>query len=146
MPRFNWPTRVERLPLASRVANALVAYVAYLGQSFCPINLSAHYPHLGSHLPMARAVESLVLLLAITVIAGLLWRRMPYLVVGWLWFLGMLVPVLGLVGQFLQARADNYTYLSQIGLSIAVAWGVAAPFGCRREPRRSLCERGWLRP
>jgi len=59
-------------------------------------------------------------------VVGWLWRRQPYLFVGWLWFLGMLVPVLGLVGHFLQGRADNYTYLSQIGLSIAVAWGVAA--------------------
>jgi len=64
------------------------------------------------------------LLVAITAVATLFWRRRPYLLVGWLWFLGMLVPVIGLVQTGAHSRADRYTYLSQIGLSIALAWGV----------------------
>ena len=106
------------------MGNALVSYAAYLGQSVCPINLSPFYPHRGIHLPMAWAGGSLLMLVAITAVAASFWRRLPYLLVGWLWFLGMLVPLLGLTGTFLQARADNYTYLPQIGLSIALAWTV----------------------
>ena len=121
---FRWAERIESVSLPARLGNALMAYSAYLGQSFCPINLSLHYPHPGNHLPWLWPACSLLLLLAISVVVAMTWRRMPYLAVGWLWFLGMIVPVLGLVGTFLQARADNYTYLSQIGLSIAVAWGV----------------------
>ena len=121
---FRWAERIESVSLPARLGNALMAYSAYLGQSFCPINLSLHYPHPGNHLPWLWPACSLLLLLAISVALALAWRRMPYLAVGWLWFLGMIVPVLGLVGTFVQARADNYTYLSQIGLSIAVAWGV----------------------
>ena len=120
---FELADKLEPLSFPTRLANALVAYAAYLGQTFWPVGLSPFYPHPGTHLPTSWAVESLVLLLAISAAVAVVWRRMPYLVVGWLWFLGMLVPVLGLVGHFLQARADNYTYLSQIGLSIAVAWG-----------------------
>ena len=69
-------------------------------------------------------VGSLILLLAITALAVFFCRRLPYLIVGWLWFVGMLVPVIGVVGIFVHSRADRYMYLSQIGLSIAVAWGV----------------------
>jgi protein O-mannosyl-transferase len=121
---FRLADQVDRLSLAPRVANALVAYVAYLGQTFYPVDLSPYYPHPGTHLPMASAAEALVLLATITAVAAFYCRCRSYLLVGWLWYLGMLVPVLGLVGVFTHARADRYTYLSQIGLSIAVAWGV----------------------
>ncbi len=133
--------RVDGLALGPRVANALVAYVAYLGQSLVPVNLSPYYPHLGTHLPIAWAAEALVLLLAITAVAAFFWRRRPYLLVGWLWYLGMLVPVIGLVGAFIQARADRYTYLSQIGLSIALAWGVWSVY----QSRQSLRPASWRR-
>ena len=133
----------ERLSLATRLANALVAYVAYVGQSLCPINLSPSYPHLGPHLPIAWAAGSLTLLVAISAAAAFFWRRFPFLLVGWLWFLGMLVPVLGLVGTFFQSRADNYTYLSQIGLSIAVAWGVWRGYQSRQS-RQAWPWRAWL--
>ena len=88
---------VDRLSLATRLANALVSYAAYLGQSFYPVDLAPFYPHLGTRLPMAWVAGSLVLLVAITAVAAYCWRRRPYLLVGWLWFLGMLVPVIGLV-------------------------------------------------
>jgi protein O-mannosyl-transferase len=113
---------LDPLSLPIRLANALVSYAAYVRQSFFPVDLSPFYPHLGPHLPVAWVVESAVLLLAISAVAIYWWRRRPYVLVGWLWFLGMQVPMLGLVGSFFQSRADNYTYLSQIGLSIAVAW------------------------
>ena len=91
---------VDPLSMAMRLANALVSYAAYLGQSFFPVNMVPYYPHLGADLPIAWAAGSLALLLAISAVATYCWRRRPYLLVGWLWFLGMLVPVLGLVGVF----------------------------------------------
>ena len=123
---------VERLSLATRLANALVSYAAYLGQSFYPVDLSPYYPHLGTRLPIAWAAGALVLLVAITAVAAYCWRRLPYLLVGWLWFLGTLVPVIGLVPVGAHARADRYTYLSQIGLSIALAWGVWSVYRSRQ--------------
>ncbi len=122
----------EFLSLGPRVANALVSCAAYLAQSFFPVNLSPFYPNLGTHLPIAWAAGSLIPLVAITAVAAYCWRRLPCLLVGWLWFLGMLVPVLGLVGGFLQARGDRYTYLSQIGLSIALAWSVWSIYRSRQ--------------
>jgi len=121
-----------------RIANALVSYVTYLGQLFCPVGLAALYPHLRETLPVGKTIGALVLLVCIS--AGVLacWRRCPYLVVGWLWYLGMFVPVIGLIQQGSQARADRFTYLPQIGLCIALAWGVGDV--CRRWPhRRQAC-------
>ena len=132
---------VDRLSLATRLANALVSYAAYLGQSFYPVDLAPFYPHLGTDLPIAWVAGSLVLLVAITAVAAYFWRRRPYLLVGWLWFLGMLVPVIGLVQFGAHARADRYTYLSQIGLSIALAWGVWSVY----RSRQSLQAARWRR-
>jgi tetratricopeptide (TPR) repeat protein len=123
---------VERLSLVTRLANALVSYATYLGESFYPARLAAFYPHLGTRLPMIWVVGSLVLLVAITVVVAYCWRRMPYLLVGWLWFLGVLVPVIGLLQIGAHARADRYTYLSQIGLSIALAWSVWSIYQSRQ--------------
>ena len=114
----------DPLPFASRLANALVSYAAYLGQSFYPVNLCDLYPHPGTRLPIAWVAEAFVLLVAITAIVAFFRHRLPCLLVGWLWFLGVPVPVLGLVVAGLEGRADRYTYLSQIGLSIGLAWSV----------------------
>jgi tetratricopeptide (TPR) repeat protein len=121
-----------------RIANALVSYVTYLVQFFCPVGLAAYYPHPEYHLPVWKALGALVVLACISV-AALKWRRrFPYFLVGWLWYLGMLVPVSGIVQVGSQAMADRYTYLPQIGLSIALVWGVADV--CRSWPsRRWLC-------
>ncbi len=116
---------VEFVPLAWRIANAMVSYVAYLCQSVWPVGLAVFYPHRTNNLPLWQVAVAAVVLLGISV-AVLVWRRKcPYLLVGWLWYLGMLVPVIGLVQVGWQARADRYTYLTQIGLCIALAWGVA---------------------
>jgi tetratricopeptide (TPR) repeat protein len=122
--------RIGLQPLAAlsptaRVANALVSYVAYLGQLFYPVNLVAFYPHPGNALPIWKPVGATLVLIAIS-IAALAWRRAhPYLLIGWLWYLGTLVPVIGLVQVGQQQMADRYTYLSEIGISIALAWGIA---------------------
>lgn len=116
----------ECLPIAWRAGNAVVAYVAYVGQFFWPANLAVFYPHPENALPLWKIVVAVATLVAISAGAWMARRRAPYLLVGWLWYLGILVPVIGLVQVGDQARADRYTYLPQIGLCIAIAWGVAA--------------------
>jgi protein O-mannosyl-transferase len=107
-----------------RFGNAIVAYVRYLGKAIWPTRLAALYPHLGRFLPTWEIVASAVVLLLLTALV-LRWRKRRYLVVGWFWFLGTLVPVIGLVQVGVQAMADRYAYLSFIGLFICVVWGVA---------------------
>ncbi len=115
----------ERLSLSTRLGNALISYVVYLRQFVYPAGLAAFYPHPQDVAPLWHIADALILLAAITA-ALLAWRRKaPYLLVGWLWYLGMLVPVVGLVQVGAQARADRYSYLPQIGLYIAIAWGFA---------------------
>jgi tetratricopeptide (TPR) repeat protein len=115
----------EQLPLGWRMGNILVSYVTYLWQFFCPADLAAVYPRAGLDLPVANIFGAGLLLLGITA-AVLRWRhRHPYLLAGWLWYLGMLVPVIGFVQVGLTSRADRFTYLPQIGLAIALAWGAA---------------------
>ncbi|MGA2369902.1 MAG: tetratricopeptide repeat protein [Candidatus Korobacteraceae bacterium] len=116
-----------------RLENALVAYVRYIGKAFWPSNLTLMYPHPGNSIKTWQAALALLLLLAITALA---WkcRRRRYLLVGWLWFLGTMVPMIGIVQVGHQALADRYAYLPFIGLFIMICWGVgdlfapAAPF------------------
>jgi len=116
---------MEIYPLTTRVANALVVYVKYIGKMIWPANLAVFYPHSGM-LPVWQVVGAGALLGLITFVALRSFRQHPWFVVGWLWFLGTLVPVIGLVQVGLQAMADRYTYIPLIGLFIIVAWGVPA--------------------
>ena len=128
----------SNLALSWRIANGLVSYVAYLVEFFYPVGLAAYYPHPEHHLPMWKTFGALVVLACISSAAVKWRRRFPYLLVGWLWYLGMLVPVIGIVQVGSQAMADRYTYLPQIGLYIALAWGAAD--ACRSWPsRRWVC-------
>ena len=117
-------SNMEVFPLWSRIANALVSYLRYLGKTIWPSDLAVLYPHPGTGLSLWwGAGAGLVLLgLSIFLLRGI--RSRPYLAVGWLWYLGTLVPVIGLVQVGLQAYADRYTYVPLIGLFIMVAWGV----------------------
>jgi tetratricopeptide (TPR) repeat protein len=115
----------EELPILERINNAVVSYVLYISQMFWPVRLAVFYPHPENRLPLWGIICSLLLLISITVIGIVLRKQRPYLVTGWLWYLGMLVPVIGLVQVGWQGHADRYTYLSQIGLYIAVTWAVA---------------------
>ena len=114
---------VDALPLGPRVGNALVSYVRYLGKAVWPSCLALPYPYPGSW-PMAVVLLAGLGLAAGSVVA--LWwaHRRPYVVVGWFWFLGTLVPVIGLVQVGSQALADRYTYLPRIGLFVLFAWVV----------------------
>jgi tetratricopeptide (TPR) repeat protein len=114
----------EQLPVATRISNAIVSYIAYGWQMLWPARLAVFYPHPEHRLPLWVIISSLLLLLSITAIAIALRRQRPYLITGWLWYLGMLVPVIGLVQVGWQGRADRYTYLPQIGLYIAITWAV----------------------
>jgi protein O-mannosyl-transferase len=125
---------LEAVPMGARLANALLAYVAYLGQFFYPIGLAVFYPY-PSTSPAAWKVVGALLLLAGISAAAVRWRRScPYLFVGWFWYLGMLVPMIGLVQIGAHCRADRYTYLPQIGLAVALVWGAASAAASR--PRR----------
>jgi protein O-mannosyl-transferase len=112
------------LSLGARVANALVSYVRYIGKMLWPSDLSILYPHPG-HWPVWQVIVSAALLLAIFAVLIMLARRRPYLLIGWLWFVGTLVPVIGLVQVGIQSMADRYTYLPLIGLFIMLVWGIA---------------------
>jgi tetratricopeptide (TPR) repeat protein len=117
--------RTEELPVLERINNAVVSYVLYVWQMLWPVNLAVFYPHPENRLLLWEIVSSLLLLLCITAVAIALRQKRPYLIMGWLWYLGMLVPVIGLVQVGWQGRADRYTYLPQIGLYIAITWAAA---------------------
>lgn len=111
------------LSLDARLANAVVAVVRYLGKFLWPFDLAVLYPHPG-HWPAARVAAAVLIL---TAASGLAWwqaRRRPWIAMGWLWFLGTLVPVIGLVQVGLQSMADRYTYLPILGVQLAVIWTV----------------------
>jgi Flp pilus assembly protein TadD len=112
------------LPLPARLSNALVSYVDYLRQTIWPSDLALFYPHPGANLPAWQVAGAALLVLAVTALA--LWggRRWPYLLVGWLWYVGTLVPVIGLVQVGFQARADRYTYVPLIGIFLMLSWGL----------------------
>jgi len=107
-----------------RFGNAIVAYVRYLGKAFWPARLAAYYPHPGLLLPTWQIVASAAVLLGLTALF-LHWRSHRYLVVGWLWFLGTLVPVIGVVQVGAAAMADRYAYLPFIGVFVCAVWGIA---------------------
>jgi tetratricopeptide (TPR) repeat protein len=115
---------LDQVPIDMRVGNALVAYVTYLGKALWPSQLAIFYPHPGDALPRHQIALAAAFLIGATALVTAWARRRPYLLVGWFWYLGTLVPVIGLVQVGSQAMADRYMYLPLIGLSIAVAWGI----------------------
>ena len=114
----------EQLPVSERISNAIVAYVVYIRQMFWPAGLAVFYPHPENRLPIWEISLALIVLGGITAAAFVLRKKAPYFVTGWLWYLGMLVPVIGLLQVGWQGHADRYTYLPQIGLYIALTWAV----------------------
>lgn len=116
---------VKHLPLDSRIANALVSYIRYIGKMIYPSSLAVFYPHPIDRLPLWQPIVCFMILAVVS--AGIIYkaRSRNYLAMGWLWYLGTLVPVIGLVQVGEQAMADRYTYLPSIGIYIMVAWGAA---------------------
>jgi tetratricopeptide (TPR) repeat protein len=128
---------LEIIPLGLRVANALISYVEYMGKMIWPAHLAVYYVHPGA-IPVWKAAGAGVFLLCLTFLVLKGARKVPYLAVGWLWFIGTLVPVIGLLHVGGQAMADRYTYIPGIGLFIMAAWGLPALVGEGRARRRGL--------
>jgi tetratricopeptide (TPR) repeat protein len=133
------------IPLGFRMRNAVVSYGWYLLKTVAPTDLAIFYPHPatipGGSIDMAHVALSAAALAAISVVAAAGARRRPYLLVGWLWFLGTLVPVIGLVQVGGQARADRYTYIPLIGVFVAIAWCLG-DWASRTDARRRIAVGG----
>lgn len=122
------------IPIGLRIGNVLVSYIAYIGKLFWPIELSVYYPF-PKDIPLWQPAGALLILMGITWVVWWLRRERPYLIVGWLWYLGTLLPVIGLVQAGLwPAMADRFAYIPFIGLYIMIGWGSVVVFG------------GWLNP
>jgi tetratricopeptide (TPR) repeat protein len=126
----------DLLPWPYRFMNAADAYLAYLCKAACPLNLAAVYPHPMRNQAVGVAMVAAALLGAATVWFTRRWRRQPYLAVGWWWYLGTLVPVIGLVQIGAQGIADRYTYVPLIGIFIAGAWWLEELVKMRQVSRR----------
>ena len=113
---------VENLSLSARSANALVSCCRYLGKMFWPTDLAVFYPHPG-HWPIGEVLLAGGVLLGIAVLFIVKRRQYPFLLMGWLWYCGTLVPVIGLVQVFTQAMADRYAYIPSLGVLLLATWG-----------------------
>src|SRR5437763_656797 len=116
------PASIGQLPFLWRVENALVTYVTYILQMFWPANLAVFYPHPDDRLALWQVALAAAPLIVVSWVVFSLRRNRPYLLVGWLWYLCMLIPVIGIVQVGLQGHADRYTYLPHIGLYIGLIW------------------------
>src|SRR6266480_1547565 len=124
LTQFQSTRTMSQLPLSWRLNNAAVSYVAYIWQMFWPVRLAAFYPHPNDQLHLWQVILAIAFLIAVSLLA-ILWRNeRSYIFTGWFWYVGMLVPVIGLVEAGEQARADRYTYLPQIGLYVLITWGI----------------------
>ncbi len=113
---------VEVFGILTRIYNAIVSYGVYIGKSVWPSDLIPFYPHPGAGIPLLSVLLSIMFLAALTTLCIRLRHKSPYLIVGWLWFLGTLVPVIGIVQVGGQAMADRYTYVPLVGLFMMAAW------------------------
>ncbi len=116
--------QLKKFSLAERLANTLVSYAGYLGKTVWPSSLAVYYPYPSAAPPWWKVTGIVLLLLLASLIAVRWLIRRPYVGVGWFWFLGMLVPVIGWVQVGEQALADRYTYLPAVGLRLLLAWGM----------------------
>lgn len=111
-------------PLGERIANALFAYATYLGKTLVPLRLAALYPFEHGAMPLWKPLAGVAVLAAGSAIAFVTRRTRPYLATGWLWYVGTLVPVIGLVHVGSQSIADRYTYIPLIGIALAAVWAI----------------------
>ena len=128
---------VWQTPLTDRLGNAVLAYARYVAKTFWPADMAIVYSH-PQHWPVALTLGALVALAAWTFLCVRRWRRSPFLTVGWFWFLGTLVPTIGIVQVGAQSMADRYTYIPSIGFFIALVWGAAELCESRPERKRIL--------
>jgi tetratricopeptide (TPR) repeat protein len=114
---------IEAIPPISRIENSLISYTEYLAKMVCPFPLAVLYPH-PQMFPLLKVTASLFVVLSISLLAIRKLRLKPWLAVGWFWYLGTMVPVIGLIQVGVQGYADRYTYIPLIGLFIMIAWQV----------------------
>ena len=114
---------IQGLTPYDRIANSIVSYVVYLGQTVYPAHLAVLYPYPKGNITVLEVVLGLLLLATASTVFWLWRRTYPFLLIGWLWFLGMLIPMIGIVQVGSQSHADRYTYLPGIGLAMVVAYG-----------------------
>jgi protein O-mannosyl-transferase len=127
----------DQLPFFGRVENGLVSYLVYIWETIWPVKLGLFYPFPPNGLPLWQPILAAAILLTITIAAFAVRRSCPYFFVGWFWYVVMLLPVIGIIQVNLQAHADRYTYLPQIGLLIAITWTVADLFRTSNTERRT---------
>ncbi len=127
---------LERFPFPDRIANALWSTACYLGQTFWPVDLGVYYPYPVEGIPWYCAWGAGLALFSVSLGVCLYAVKRPYLFVGWFWFLGTLIPVIGLVQVGSQARADRYTYFPLIGVFLMLVWGLSALMVDR--PRKAI--------
>jgi hypothetical protein len=116
---------VQPITLKARLTNAFLSYATYLGKTIWPSGLSIYYPHGGDLVPFGKALLSVALFISLSVLAVRLAKRFPYSAFGWFWYVGTLVPVIGIVQVGAQSMADRYMYVPSIGLFIAASWGIS---------------------
>ncbi len=126
---------LSNMPVSLRSANAVSSYMRYLAKTLWPIKLAVFYPYEPLNWDSTEVLAGLLLIVFATGLALWVWKRKPYVPVGWFWFVGILVPVIGIVQVGKQALADRYTYLPHLGLFIIIAWGATDVIGRRRWPR-----------
>jgi tetratricopeptide (TPR) repeat protein len=115
----------SEIPLSARIANAALSYLGYLGHTLWPFDLSIYYPHPGADINGPMAALAAIVLVGVSA-GALMLHRHRYFFTGWFWYLGTLVPVIGIVQVGPQAMADRYTYIPLIGIFLAAAWGIGA--------------------
>ena len=135
--RSGLPAKIGAFSPGVRIANALVSYVIYIEKMILPVDLAVLYPHPAS-LPLWQVLGAALFLVAVTLAVVATAKRFPYLAVGWPWFTGSLVPVIGLVQVGAQAMADRYTYIPSIGLFLMAAWGIPEILGKRSRSAKGL--------
>jgi len=133
---------IDTIPVSLRIGNAVYSYVVYLAKAFWPVNMGVFYPHPMESLSAFEVGGSAVLLSIFTVLALRVIRTRPWLTVGWFWFIGTMVPMIGIVQVGMQGMADRYTYLSLTGIGIIVAWGSVDLFGATKAGRAALAVAG----
>ena len=114
------------LPLTARISNAIFSYAVYIKKLFWPFDLAFFYPHV--YIPIWQVSAAALLLAVITILAIRHYRKYPYLIVGWFWYLGTLVPVIGIVQAGSQSMADRYAYIPFIGIFLMIVWSMATIF------------------
>lgn len=134
---------MDVLPLSNRIANAFISYIGYIEKMIWPSHLAVYY-HQPETEPMWKALSSALFLVCVSGLAILKRRHHPYLLVGWFWYIGTLVPVIGLIQIATFTMADRYTYIPLIGLFVLIAWGVPALLGQWRHRKIGLALSGGI--